>query len=75
MNQIKTKGIIISDTNYGETSKILNVLTQDKGIIGIISKGCRNITKKRINKINLWIFLPKLQRKQPINTNRSRRFK
>lgn len=46
MNQIKTKGIIISDTNYGETSKILNILTPDKGIIGIISKGCRNIKSK-----------------------------
>jgi len=37
------EGIIISETNYGETSKILNVLTKDKGIVGMISKGCRSI--------------------------------
>ena len=40
---IKTiKGIVISETPYKESSKILNVLTED-GIIGVISKGCKNI--------------------------------
>lgn len=42
----KVEGIIISETNYSESSKILNVLTKEYGLIGIISKGCRNIKSK-----------------------------
>ena len=37
------EGIILTETNYSESSKILNVLTEDRGVIGIMSKGCRNI--------------------------------
>ena len=39
----KVTGIVLSDTNYSESSKILNVLTKEHGKIGIISKGCRNL--------------------------------
>lgn len=46
MNQKKVKGIVISDVNYGESSKILNVLTKEYGLIGIISKGCRSLKSK-----------------------------
>ena len=35
-------GIVVSETNYGETSKIINILTKE-GIIGIIAKGARSI--------------------------------
>ena len=42
----KVKGIIISDTNYSESSKILNILTSEHGKIGVISKGCRNLRSK-----------------------------
>ena len=45
MNVI-TKGIVLSETSYGESSKILNVLTSDYGVIGIISKGSKNIKSK-----------------------------
>ena len=31
------EGIIISETNYSESSKILNVLTDKYGLIGIMS--------------------------------------
>ena len=44
--RLKTKGIVLSETPYGETSKILNVLTVDYGLIGIISKGCKNLKNK-----------------------------
>lgn len=44
--QLKTKGIVLSETPYSETSKVLNVLTSDYGLIGIISKGSRNIKNK-----------------------------
>ena len=39
----KIKGIVLSDTNYSESSKILNVYSEEHGKIGIISKGCRNL--------------------------------
>lgn len=39
-------GIIISETNYSESSKILNILTKEHGLIGVMSKGCRNMKSK-----------------------------
>jgi DNA repair protein RecO (recombination protein O) len=39
----KIEGIVIGDTNYSESSKILNVLTKEYGIIGVMSKGCRKV--------------------------------
>lgn len=39
----KVEGIVLSVQDYGETSKILNVITKKYGIIGIIAKGCKNI--------------------------------
>lgn len=44
--QTKTKGIVLNETPYSETSKILNVLTSDYGMISVISKGCRNVKNK-----------------------------
>ena len=40
------EGIVLSETNYSESSKILNVLTEEHGLIGIMSKGCRNMKSK-----------------------------
>ena len=40
------EGIVLSEVNYSESSKILNVLTRDYGLIGIMSKGCRGIKSK-----------------------------
>lgn len=40
------EGIVIQDTNYSESSKILNILTKEHGLIGVLSKGCRNIKSK-----------------------------
>lgn len=39
----KITGVVISDTNYGESSKILNIYTKDFGVIGVISRGCRKL--------------------------------
>ena len=36
----------MSETNYSESSKILNVLTPEHGLIGVMSKGCRNMKSK-----------------------------
>ena len=46
MEIVKVKGIIISEVSYSESSKILNVLTDDYGKIGIVSKGCKNLKSK-----------------------------
>lgn len=40
------EGIILTETNYSESSKILNVLTKEHGLIGVMSKGCRNMKSK-----------------------------
>ena len=40
---IKEKGIIISETPYGETSKIINILTESKGMIGVMCKSVKSI--------------------------------
>lgn len=40
------EGIVLSETNYSESSKILNIYTKEKGLIGVMSKGCRNIKSK-----------------------------
>ena len=44
MNEIE--GIIVSELSYGETSKIINVLTRDHGIIGIMAKGAKTVKSK-----------------------------
>lgn len=36
------EGIIISETSYGETSKIINILTKD-GIVGCMAKGAKTL--------------------------------
>ena len=40
------EGIVLSETNYSESSKILNVFTREHGLVGIMSKGCRNMKSK-----------------------------
>jgi len=37
------EGIIVSETPYSESSKILNILTKDEGIIGVMAKGAKRI--------------------------------
>lgn len=39
----QVEGIIISEKNYGDTSKILDILTKEHGIIGVIAKGCKTM--------------------------------
>ncbi len=39
----KIEGIILNERAYGESSKIINVLTKKYGIIGMIAKGARTL--------------------------------
>lgn len=46
MEIVKVKGIIISETPYSETSKIINVITKEYGTLGIIAKGAKSLKSK-----------------------------
>lgn len=37
------EGIIINSKDYKDSSKILDILTKDHGIIGVIAKGCKSL--------------------------------
>ena len=39
----KVEGIVISEINYRETSKIINIFTKDLGIVGVMAKGARRV--------------------------------
>lgn len=39
----KIEGIIISEVDYKENSKIINILTPELGIIGLIARGTKKI--------------------------------
>ena len=43
---IEVEGFILKETPYGESSKIINVLTKDKGLIGIMCKGAKSMKSK-----------------------------
>lgn len=43
---IEVDGFVLTETPYGETSRIINVLTPTHGVIGILCKGAKNIKSK-----------------------------
>lgn len=43
---IEVEGFILKETAYGESSKIINVLTKEKGLIGIMCKGAKSMKSK-----------------------------
>lgn len=42
----KVEGIILKETPYGETSKIINILTKEYGLIGVMCKGAMSMKSK-----------------------------
>ena len=50
------EGIIISTVDYKESSKILNILTKNEGLIGVIAKGCKNPKNKNASASNILIY-------------------
>lgn len=42
----KIEGIIVSEIDYKESSKIVNVLTKEYGIIGLIARGTKQVKSK-----------------------------
>ncbi len=43
---LEVEGFILSEVPYGETSKIINVFTEDYGVIGIMCKGAKSLKSK-----------------------------
>ena len=55
----KIEGIVVSEQAYGETSKIIIILTPDKGIVGVMAKGARKLKSDLANvsgKLNYGYF-------------------
>jgi len=42
----KVEGIIISEVDYKESSKIINIFTKDDGIIGVLARGTKQVKNK-----------------------------
>ena len=42
----KIEGIVISEVDYKESSKIINVLTPEYGVIGLIARGTKQVKSK-----------------------------
>ncbi len=42
----KLTGIIIRSTDYGESDRILNILTAENGLVSVLAKGCRSLRSK-----------------------------
>lgn len=49
MEVISVEGFVVTSIPYKENSKILNILTPNYGIIGVISKGCKKLKSKLRN--------------------------
>ena len=43
---IEVEGFVLTETPYGETSKIINVLTREYGLIGIMCKGAKSLKNR-----------------------------
>ena len=39
----KVEGIIVSTVDYKENSKMINILTRDEGLIGVLARGCKRL--------------------------------
>lgn len=46
MKIISTDGIVVSSIPFKESSRIINILTKDMGIVGCIVKGCKSLKSK-----------------------------
>lgn len=52
----KVEGIVLRDRDYGDSSKIIDVLTKQYGVISIISKGCKKPKNALCNVSNKFVY-------------------
>ena len=46
MEVVKVKGIIVNESNYSETSKLLKIVTKEYGLISVMAKGAKSLKSK-----------------------------
>lgn len=52
----KIEGIIVSTVDYKESSKIVNILSKEEGIIGVLAKGSKNPKNKLSSTTNVLCY-------------------
>lgn len=53
-NRLEVEGIVIGSADYKESSKILNVFTEDKGIISMMARGAKRPSSQMQNMTSLY---------------------
>lgn len=56
MQNITAKGLVLRQTNYGESDRILTIFTQDSGIVTAIAKGARKYKSHQGAAANLFCY-------------------
>lgn len=54
MNQLQTRAIVLSRTDYGEADRIISVLTPDQGKLSLMARGVRRVKSKLAGGIELF---------------------
>jgi len=54
MKTIRTKGIVLRRTNYGEADRIVQLLTPDNGVLSVMAKGVRKEKSRLAGGIELF---------------------
>lgn len=54
MKTIRTKGIVLRRTNYGEADRIVQLLTPDNGVVSVMAKGVRKEKSRLAGGIELF---------------------
>lgn len=53
---LKLEGIVLKDTPYGDNSKIINILTKEKGMVGVMCNGVKSIKNPLRAKTQLFSY-------------------
>lgn len=53
---VKTKGIVLAETNFSEADKMLTILTPDLGKISCVAKGARRLQNKFMSASQIFAF-------------------
>lgn len=65
MATVKTEGVVLKRSNFGEAGRLLTVITPYKGKVKVLAKGVRKITSRRsgnveiLNRVKLYLFIGK----------------
>ncbi|MCL1964836.1 MAG: DNA repair protein RecO [Firmicutes bacterium] len=54
MSSVKTDGIVLRYANYGESDRMLTLLTPAMGLVSVSARGCRKATSRRLTATELF---------------------